>query len=100
MSVVLPAPEGPDTMNKVPSAWKLLDICHPERSEGPVWGGWRDVVGFRTAPPTPIPRYARNDIAAGLTRHSAPARGSVRPRFSILQRGFAALPSATSIPWC
>src|SRR5262245_55411634 len=28
MSVVFPAPEGPDTMNKVPSGWKLLDILH------------------------------------------------------------------------
>src|ERR1043166_9614127 len=26
MSVVLPAPDGPDTMNNVPSEWKLLDI--------------------------------------------------------------------------
>src|SRR5947209_20153757 len=28
ISVVFPAPEGPDTMNKVPSGWKLLDILH------------------------------------------------------------------------
>src|SRR5713101_9573939 len=28
MRVVLPAPEGPETINKVPSAWKLLDILH------------------------------------------------------------------------
>src|SRR6266446_2075033 len=28
MSVVLPAPDGPETMNSVPSAWKLLDILH------------------------------------------------------------------------
>src|SRR3954447_140172 len=26
ISVVFPAPEGPDTMNSVPSGWKLLDI--------------------------------------------------------------------------
>src|SRR5579859_3887192 len=26
ISVVFPAPDGPETMNKVPSAWKLLDI--------------------------------------------------------------------------
>src|SRR5438477_12178757 len=26
MRVVLPAPDGPETMNKVPSGWKLLDI--------------------------------------------------------------------------
>src|SRR5438270_9906488 len=26
MSVVLPAPDGPETMNNVPSGWKLLDI--------------------------------------------------------------------------
>ena len=26
MSVVLPAPDGPETMNSVPSEWKLLDI--------------------------------------------------------------------------
>src|SRR3954466_16326781 len=26
MSVVFPAPEGPETMNSVPSGWKLLDI--------------------------------------------------------------------------
>src|SRR5437868_12160803 len=28
MSVVLPAPDGPETMNRVPSAWKLLDILY------------------------------------------------------------------------
>src|SRR5215208_4905594 len=28
MSVVLPAPEGPETMNNVPSEWKLLDILY------------------------------------------------------------------------
>src|SRR5215212_7641341 len=28
MSVVFPAPDGPDTMNKVPSGWKLLDILY------------------------------------------------------------------------
>src|SRR5436309_5747577 len=28
MSVVFPAPDGPDTMNKVPSEWKLLDILN------------------------------------------------------------------------
>src|SRR5688572_9426961 len=28
MRVVFPAPEGPDTMNKVPSEWKLLDILY------------------------------------------------------------------------
>src|ERR1700719_466839 len=28
MSVVFPAPDGPDTMNRVPSEWKLLDILH------------------------------------------------------------------------
>src|SRR5438874_934056 len=28
MSVVFPAPEGPETMNKVPSGWKLLDILN------------------------------------------------------------------------
>src|ERR671933_396494 len=28
ISVVLPAPDGPDTMNKVPSEWKLLDILN------------------------------------------------------------------------
>src|SRR5215813_5250689 len=28
ISVVFPAPEGPDTMNNVPSGWKLLDILH------------------------------------------------------------------------
>src|SRR5262245_9157693 len=28
ISVVFPAPEGPETMNKVPSGWKLLDILH------------------------------------------------------------------------
>src|SRR5881275_816153 len=28
ISVVFPAPDGPDTMNKVPSGWKLLDILH------------------------------------------------------------------------
>src|SRR5450759_1368266 len=28
MSVVFPAPDGPDTMNKVPSEWKLLDILY------------------------------------------------------------------------
>src|SRR5881392_452913 len=28
MSVVLPAPDGPDTMNNVPSEWKLLDILN------------------------------------------------------------------------
>src|ERR1044071_10374283 len=26
MSVVFPAPDGPETMNNVPSGWKLLDI--------------------------------------------------------------------------
>src|SRR5947199_2580219 len=26
MSVVFPAPDGPETMNSVPSGWKLLDI--------------------------------------------------------------------------
>src|SRR2546423_12372178 len=26
MRVVLPAPDGPETMNNVPSGWKLLDI--------------------------------------------------------------------------
>src|SRR5712691_2199491 len=28
ISVVLPAPEGPETMNRVPSEWKLLDILN------------------------------------------------------------------------
>src|SRR5918996_5442617 len=28
ISVVFPAPEGPDTMNNVPSGWKLLDILY------------------------------------------------------------------------
>src|SRR5215212_3900611 len=28
MRVVFPAPDGPDTMNKVPSEWKLLDILN------------------------------------------------------------------------
>src|ERR1044071_10294630 len=28
ISVVFPAPEGPETMNSVPSGWKLLDILH------------------------------------------------------------------------
>src|SRR5688572_24109327 len=28
ISVVFPAPDGPDTMNKVPSGWKLLDILY------------------------------------------------------------------------
>src|SRR5215210_7434885 len=28
MSVVFPAPDGPETMNKVPSEWKLLDILY------------------------------------------------------------------------
>src|SRR5205085_6086810 len=28
ISVVFPAPDGPETMNKVPSGWKLLDILH------------------------------------------------------------------------
>src|SRR5437773_12543169 len=28
ISVVFPAPDGPDTMNRVPSGWKLLDILH------------------------------------------------------------------------
>src|SRR5438105_12661386 len=28
MSVVFPAPEGPETMKRVPSGWKLLDILH------------------------------------------------------------------------
>src|SRR6058998_972027 len=28
MSVVFPAPEGPETMNRVPSGWKLLDILN------------------------------------------------------------------------
>src|SRR5438270_13624266 len=28
ISVVFPAPEGPDTMNRVPSGWKLLDILY------------------------------------------------------------------------
>src|SRR5882672_2879726 len=28
MSVVLPAPDGPETMNNVPSGWKLLDILY------------------------------------------------------------------------
>src|SRR5713226_5755722 len=26
--VVFPAPDGPETMNNVPSEWKLLDILH------------------------------------------------------------------------
>src|SRR6266849_11205610 len=28
ISVVLPAPDGPETMNSVPSGWKLLDILY------------------------------------------------------------------------
>src|SRR5215213_4847910 len=28
MSVVFPAPDGPETMNSVPSEWKLLDILY------------------------------------------------------------------------
>src|SRR6266576_6235158 len=28
ISVVFPAPDGPDTMKRVPSGWKLLDILH------------------------------------------------------------------------
>src|SRR3954467_4683139 len=28
MSVVFPAPDGPETMNNVPSGWKLLDILY------------------------------------------------------------------------
>src|SRR5256885_15433778 len=28
ISVVFPAPEGPETMKRVPSGWKLLDILH------------------------------------------------------------------------
>src|SRR5687768_4865893 len=28
MSVVFPAPDGPETMNNVPSEWKLLDILY------------------------------------------------------------------------
>src|SRR5207248_6843555 len=28
MSVVFPAPDGPETMNSVPSGWKLLDILN------------------------------------------------------------------------
>src|ERR1043165_1309814 len=28
MRVVFPAPDGPETMNNVPSGWKLLDILY------------------------------------------------------------------------
>src|ERR1700694_325575 len=28
ISVVFPAPDGPETMNNVPSGWKLLDILY------------------------------------------------------------------------
>src|SRR6266513_2569280 len=28
ISVVFPAPDGPETMNSVPSGWKLLDILY------------------------------------------------------------------------
>src|SRR5436190_14340794 len=28
ISVVFPAPEGPETMKRVPSGWKLLDILY------------------------------------------------------------------------
>src|SRR3954452_10344339 len=52
----------------------------------------------------PGTRWARDDeqrpIGVEVTRHSGPARGSARPRFSILQRGCAAPPSATLSPSC
>src|SRR3954447_15601880 len=52
----------------------------------------------------PGTRRARDDeqrpIGVEVTRHSGPARGSARPRFSILQRGCAAPRSATSSPAC
>src|SRR6478672_8210759 len=52
----------------------------------------------------PGTRRARDDeqrpIGVEVTRHSGPARGSARPRFSILQRGYAAPRSATSSPSC
>src|SRR5581483_4076085 len=39
-------------------------------------------------------------VRVEVTRHSGPARGFARPRFSSLQQGFGCPPSATSIPWC
>src|SRR5581483_10459541 len=57
MSVVLPAPDGPDTMNRVPSGWKLLDIlhlgcaCHPEPGERSVCNGRCEEVDYRAPHP-------------------------------------------------
>src|SRR4051812_27465019 len=60
-----------------------------------------DAIDERRLPGT---RWARDDeqrpIGVEVTRHSGPARGSARPRFSILQRGCAAPPSATLSPSC
>src|SRR5439155_6526016 len=39
--------------------------CHPERSEGAGWAGGTNLQN-RTAPHTPIPRYARNDTCATI----------------------------------
>src|SRR4051812_38061561 len=60
-----------------------------------------DAIDERRLPGT---RWARDDeqrpIGVEVTRHSGPARGSARPRFSILQRGCAAPRSAISSPSC
>ena len=52
----------------------------------------------------PGARGTRDDeegpVGVEVTRHSAPVRGSSRPRFSILQRRFGASRSATSSPSC
>src|SRR5438552_13298738 len=113
MSVVLPAPDGPEMMNRVPSEWKLLDILHLGVNVIPTLSGakGRDLGGrvvrqcrssYRPASQVPPLRCAqgRNDRQKDLTRHSAPARGSVRPRFSILQRGSEVPRNATLSPWC
>src|SRR5437764_1244678 len=39
-------------------------------------------------------------VGVEVTRHSGPARGYARPRFSILRRGCGSPPSVTSSPWC
>src|SRR5438128_10400304 len=45
-------------------SWKfIVPACHSERSEEPVWeGGTRPAARSSYHPPTPFPRYARDDI--------------------------------------
>jgi len=59
-------PEGISGKRRTPAQvrWR----CHPERERGMWWAGDRREREFFAAPNHPVPRYARNDNLAHVSR--------------------------------